>query len=138
MRLRQAQKIRTNVLQFRYKPLLPWYPKLRAAQRVIKKHWLKAYTPQPQHNSCATCGRRDVRLYRPYGSFLRDDGIFCNEHITRDFSWYVPLCEDIRDGTVWGYTSVSDESIWWFEKLPDGADDGPCWDMKRSRFEKVD
>ena len=33
-----------------------------------------------QHNKCSVCGRNDIKLYRIYGNFLRDDEIFCREH----------------------------------------------------------
>lgn len=73
-----------------------------------------------QHHACATCGRTDVKLYRAYGSFLREAEIFCKAHVPADqASWYVPLVEDL-DGSVWGYTSVPDEAIRRWEALNDG------------------
>lgn len=72
-----------------------------------------------QRHACATCGRNDIRLYRAYGSFLRDEEIFCKAHTPAEqASWYVPLCED-EDGTVWSYTSAPDEAIKRWEALPD-------------------
>lgn len=72
-----------------------------------------------QHNRCVICGRNTIKLYRPYGSPLRDAEIFCKAHIpTEQASWYVPLCEDL-DGTVWGYTSVPDDAIARWQALPD-------------------
>jgi hypothetical protein len=72
-----------------------------------------------QHHCCAVCQRRDCRLYRGYGTFLRDDEIFCKAHIPADQAgWYVPLCEDL-DGSVWGYTSAPDDAIERFNALPD-------------------
>lgn len=73
-----------------------------------------------QFHQCHTCQRRDVKLYRAYGSFLRDGEIFCKAHTPADqASWYVPLVED-TDGSVWGYTSVPDEAIARWEALPEG------------------
>lgn len=70
-----------------------------------------------QHHACATCGRNDIKLYRAYGSFLRDAEIFCGAH--KPAEWYVSLVED-TDGSVWGYTSVPDEAIARWEALSDG------------------
>lgn len=73
-------------------------------------------------NCCTVCKRHDVRLYRYYGSFLRDEEIFCRSHAPAghiENQHLVPLCEDV-DGSVWGYTSVPDEAIARWEALPEG------------------
>lgn len=51
---------------------------------------------------CATCGRSDVRLYRPYAEFLRDKNIRCNEHVPEPRDVWVPCVECSEDGSVWG------------------------------------
>ena len=74
-----------------------------------------------QHHCCATCQRNDIKLYRYYGSFLRDEEIFCKAHAPEgaiERQHLVPLCED-EDGTVWGYTSVPDDAIARFNALPE-------------------
>ena len=71
-----------------------------------------------QHHACATCGRRDIRLYRVYGAYLRDEEIFCKAH-RPDEPFYVPLWED-SDGTVWGDASAPDAAIRRWEALNDG------------------
>lgn len=74
-----------------------------------------------QHHCCAVCERNDVKLYRYYGNFLRDDEIFCHAHAPEGYiekQVLVPLCED-TDGSVWGYTSVPDDAIARWEALPD-------------------
>lgn len=71
-----------------------------------------------QYHKCAVCGRSAVRLYRPYGEFLRSERIRCCRHMPYDSKWYVPLVED-TDGSVWGYTSVPDDAIKRWQDLPD-------------------
>lgn len=69
--------------------------------------------------TCAKCGRGQCKLYRPYGEFLREGRIVCKADIPQgQEGWYVPLCEDV-DGTVWGYTSARQDSIDYFDSLPD-------------------
>ena len=80
-----------------------------------------------QFHQCATCGSADVKLYRPYGEFLRDARVYCNAHVPKgEFRWYVPMIEDV-DSTVWGYTSVPDDAIKLWNGLLDASDDGPHW-----------
>lgn len=64
-------------------------------------------------HECVVCRRHDIRLYRPYGSFLRDNEIVCRAHAEAgaiERKALVPLCED-SDGSVWGYTSVPPDAI---------------------------
>lgn len=75
-----------------------------------------------QYHCCATCKRNDVKMYRWYGSPLRDHEIFCRSHAKPGLienQNLVPLCED-TDGTVWGYTSVPPDAIARWEALPEG------------------
>lgn len=74
-----------------------------------------------QHHRCAVCERRDRKLYRRYGSPLREAEIYCRADAPTDWinrQILVPLCED-EDGIVWGYTSVPDDAIARFNALPD-------------------
>lgn len=78
---------------------------------------------------CASCYHSDVRLYRSYGSFLRDSEIFCNLHLpaTDDTrGWWVPLVED-ADGGVWGYTSAPPEDMARWLALPEYDAWGLTW-----------
>ena len=78
---------------------------------------------------CAVCGRADVRLYRSYGSFLRNEEIFCNGHVpgkVAERGWWVPLVE-AEDGFVWGYTSAPTEDIRRWHGLHDAQTPGPIW-----------
>lgn len=75
-----------------------------------------------QHHYCVVCRRNDVRLYRYYGSPLREAEIFCRKDAPAgqiERQYLVPLCEDL-DGSVWGYTSVPDDAIARFQALPEG------------------
>jgi len=76
-----------------------------------------------QHNVCHECGRNDVKLYRKYGSILRQDEIYCGQHLPCNRNWIVPLVED-TDGSVWGYTSVPQEAMDRWENLPDTKEEG--------------
>jgi hypothetical protein len=72
-----------------------------------------------RHN-CSICNTGGVKLYCPYGEFLRPERIRCRAHIPpNEQDWYIPLIED-DDGSVWGYTSAPDEHITRWEALPDG------------------
>jgi len=76
-----------------------------------------------QYHQCAVCGRSDVRLYRYYGSPLRDSEIYCCQDAPGgqiEGQFLVPLCEDV-DGTVWGYTSVPEDAIARFYALPESS-----------------
>lgn len=72
-----------------------------------------------QQHCCSVCKRDDVKLCRWYGSFLRDDEIYCAAHRPQT-EWLVPLCED-TDGSVWGYTSVPQDAIDRFNVLPEAS-----------------
>lgn len=78
-------------------------------------------------HQCATCKRTDVRLYRPYGEFLRATRVYCNAHLpnTDMLDWWVPLVP-AADGSVWGYTSAPSADIARWQGLPD-ANPGPVW-----------
>lgn len=72
-----------------------------------------------QIHRCAICKRSNIKLYRPYGEFLRDDKIRCRKHIPiRKLDVYVPMIEDL-DGSVWGYTSVPEDTHTKWKDLPD-------------------
>ena len=78
---------------------------------------------------CASCGRNDVKLYRPYGSFFRENSIYCNQHVDENkTSWYVPFIYDEKDGgMIWGYNSVPKADIDKWQKLPDSNPFLPKW-----------
>ena len=75
-----------------------------------------------QKHKCAVCNRNDVRLYRWFGMFKRDEDIRCKAHVDEpeliENQNMVPLIED-ADGNVWGYTSAPYDDICRFLALPD-------------------
>lgn len=79
-------------------------------------------------HKCATCGRSDVRLYRPYGEFLRMERIVCNAHfpVGAILGWWVPLREDV-DGLVLGQCAGDQASVdAWFAQS-DSNPSGPTY-----------
>ena len=69
--------------------------------------------------TCAKCGRGGCKLYRPGGEFLRERRIFCKSDIPPGAKgYYIPLFEDV-DGSVWGHTSARQDSMDYFNGLPD-------------------
>jgi hypothetical protein len=75
-----------------------------------------------QHHCCTVCKRNTIKLYRYYGSPLRDEEIFCHAHAPKghiERQVLVPLVED-SDGLVWGYTSVPEDAIARWKALPEG------------------
>lgn len=89
-------------------------------------------TPKDNRSTicCGACGRRGVRLYRPYASFRRPADDRCNACLQAPEAtdWMIPLCMDAdEDGTVWGYTSVPAAVCEWFYALPEAANaPGSC------------
>lgn len=84
------------------------------------------------HGFCHICKKTNlqVRLYRPYGNFYRPKDNFCNAHVpegSRD--WYIPLCFD-NDGSVWGYTSVPQDTVEVFYALPEADTTALGWKIK--------
>ncbi len=82
------------------------------------------------YGKCNVCKKTnlEVRLYRPYGNFYREEDNFCNEHIT-DYDWYVPLWFD-ENGEVWGYTSVPQETIDAFFEIPEASFKALTWELQ--------
>lgn len=69
---------------------------------------------------CGECDAADVRLYRPAGNFYRPEDNRCNIHITLEQrGWYVPLCIDEGDDSIWGYGSIPNETLDKFYALPE-------------------
>lgn len=74
-----------------------------------------------QHHCCTICKRRDVRLYRWYARFLRDEEIYCRAHAPEgriESQNLVPLYEDIG-GAVWGTFNAPATAIARWKALPD-------------------
>lgn len=81
----------------------------------------------PEGYVCEACGAKGVRLYRPYSSFRvelkctactqKEQG---KELTQRDHScgWMVCAVPDESDGTWWGFTSIPEAGVRWWDGLP--------------------
>jgi hypothetical protein len=73
--------------------------------------------------TCADCNvsGTSVRLYRPYGEFLRPGRIRCRTHVPPALAeCYVPAIPD-GNGGAWGYTSAPEDALASFRALPDAS-----------------
>ena len=76
----------------------------------------RAGTGERAMSKCIVCGKENVKLWRSYGGFFREDEVWCKAHKPKE--WVVPLIKD-KGGDVWGYTSVPDDAIEAWKKLPE-------------------
>lgn len=93
--------------------------------------------------SCGQCGARDCKLWREYNAFYRPKALRCamcaaastGEDIsdidadgrrkstvieiarTDQIGYYIPAVPT-DDGTFWGYTSVPQDGVEWWKRLP--------------------
>jgi len=68
---------------------------------------------------CHGCKDTQVRLYRPYGEFFRQERVMCNACLDGDHrGWYVPFVMEEKTGHIWGYLAESQ-----LEKRSDGQSD---------------
>ena len=85
------------------------------------------------YHRCGIC-KKDAKLFRPYGEFLRDHWIRCTNHIPKlEQDWYVPCIEDL-DGSVWGYTSMPQSAIDRWNALPDVPPHAWSWALVLTIF----
>lgn len=82
---------------------------------------------------CGKCKIKNVRLYRPYGMFYREKDNTCNNCLPEDRLGWVP-CVPAEDGSIWGYSSASEEDCLKWYKLPESNPRQPIWDSYRSRW----
>lgn len=89
--------------------------------------------PPPLDYRCSKCKAQGVKLWRQYQTFLEHVELLCftcgltdqgkSEAETRNtdtIGWLVPAVPT-NDGTFWGYTSVPQERVDWWERLPKRA-----------------
>lgn len=99
-------------------------------------------TTTPPGYECSKCGVSGVKLWRGFNSFHVD--LFCvkcaSQHPTIDIStldkngmrlengertdqigFYVPAVPCESGETYWGYTSVPDAGVTWWQRLPNAA-----------------
>lgn len=84
----------------------------------------------PEGYVCGDCGVKGVRLYRKYQTFLNHQELRCracallnqkkdepdqpSEHI----GWLVGAVPTEEGDTYWGYTSVPQPGVEWWDRLP--------------------
>lgn len=85
----------------------------------------------PEGYLCADCGTESVRLYREYQTFLESQRLRCrccamknqkkdapdlpSEHT---IGWLVAAVPTEDGSTYWGFSSVPDAGVEWWNKLP--------------------
>ena len=80
---------------------------------------------------CADCGAQFVRLYRDYQTFLDHQRLRCTACALKDqekerpsderahsIGWLVAAVPTQKGDTFWGYTSVPDAGVAWWDRLP--------------------
>jgi hypothetical protein len=98
----------------------------------------------PESYRCSECGAYGIKLWREYSTFVpelkcascaakdqeidisqmdcegifpRTDALGCTR-LTDQIGWYVPAVPDKEGEGYWGYTSVPQEALEWWNKLP--------------------
>lgn len=85
----------------------------------------------PDRYVCSGCGKRGVRLYREYQTFLEHQVLRCrscaleNQNRTHcdsrsehSIGWLVAAVPLENGSTYWGYCSVPDSGVKWWDRLP--------------------
>jgi len=86
----------------------------------------------PTNYICKECGKTGVRLYREYQTFLEHITLRCfacalkNQNAKgseteskHSIGWLVAAVPTEDNLTYWGYTSVPQSGIEWWERLPE-------------------
>lgn len=85
----------------------------------------------PNGYKCGDCGAGKVRLYREYQTFLNHQSLRCRacalinqkksepdnsgEH---SIGWLVAAVPTVEGDTFWGYSSVPQDGVEWWNRLP--------------------
>lgn len=89
--------------------------------------WSYAEGGTPDDYVCGVCGAKGVKLWRAYQSF--DPDLHCAECVQKktgkvlerkghEIGWYVAAVPDEEGLGYWGYTSVPEAGVNWWEALP--------------------
>lgn len=88
-----------------------------------------ANLPPPEY-VCSACGLTGVRLFRQYQTFadcisllctkcaIKDQGEDSISHIPHNIGWLVAAVPTENGDTYWGYTSVPNAGVRWWDNLP--------------------
>lgn len=92
--------------------------------------------------TCTRCGVTDCKLWRQYQAFLNHIELMCVDCAAKDqdmklvdlgpnglhtdkfgrrtdqIGWMIPACPTVEFDTFWGYTSVPEDRIAWWQSLP--------------------
>lgn len=90
-----------------------------------------ASTTTPEGYVCKECGANGVRLYREYNTFLDNQVLRCTACALKDqkktepdqesvhsIGWLVAAVPTEDNDTYWGYTSVPQPGVEWWDRLP--------------------
>lgn len=80
--------------------------------------------------ACGACGATGVRLWRNYQTFLNSQTLTCRSCSEKDqdkvlapgtdqIGWRIPAVPTGDRDTFWGYTSVPDDGVKWWDSLPE-------------------
>lgn len=95
----------------------------------------------PENYLCSVCGWKNCKLWRQYQTFLNHIELMCvncakndqekfiavNEDGTHEdgtfgtsseIGWLVPAVPDEKNETFWGYTSIPQDGVTWWRRLP--------------------
>jgi len=86
----------------------------------------------PEGYKCGKCGAFGVQLFRKYQTFLDQQELFCRECAMVDqdknidqsssfkhaIGWLVAAVPTEYGETFWGFTSVPDDGVAWWDNLP--------------------
>ena len=89
----------------------------------------------PEGYECKDCGVSGVRLYREYQTFLDHQTLRCRECACKNqesepfleaehsIGWLVAAVPTEDGKTFWGFTSVPQEGVEWWNRLPKNQND---------------
>jgi hypothetical protein len=85
----------------------------------------------PEDYVCKDCGAKGVRLYREYQTFLDQQVLRCtacalknqkktepDNKFAHSIGWLVAAVPTEENDTFWGYTSVPEDGVKWWDRLP--------------------
>lgn len=102
----------------------------RAPVDAVVMPFSYANAQTPQGYQCGMCGASCVRLYRKYQTFLDHQKLFCRACALADqqmtapdgkhtIGWLVAAVPTEEGDTFWGFTSVPDAGVKWWDGLPE-------------------
>ncbi len=90
-----------------------------------------ASTQVPTDYRCADCGATGCRMYREYNTFLEHQRLRCTACALKDqkknapdnarahtIEWLVAAVPTEDNESYWGYTSVPQAGVEWWDRLP--------------------